>query len=118
MSAARGDAGNGLAARDILRTIIGAETKEQRFVARKLARGTAFRQQCLDRMAQFCTQWSDQRRLEECKMDRKSDIATHDASGSRKTWETPDFERYDARRETQSKYATVTEFSSTTGPTS
>lgn len=35
-----------------------------------------------------------------------------------KAWETPTFERYDARRETQSKYATVTEYTSTTGPAS
>ena len=52
-------------------------------------------------------------------MDQKSHVATPDATaGARKTWETPNFERYDARRETQGKYATVIEFTTTTGPAS
>lgn len=39
-------------------------------------------------------------------------------SSDRKSWETPTFERYDLNRETQGKYRTVTEFTSTTGPAS
>lgn len=52
-------------------------------------------------------------------MERKSPAETSDTSNRlRKAWETPDFERYDVRRETQSKYATTTEYTSTTGPAS
>jgi len=40
------------------------------------------------------------------------------ALGQRKAWETPTFERYDVNRETQGKFATVTEFTTTTGPAS
>ncbi|MES1971856.1 MAG: hypothetical protein V4472_05300 [Pseudomonadota bacterium] len=50
-------------------------------------------------------------------MDLENQIAPQDGTlGARKSWETPTFERYDARRETKGKYATVTEFTTTTGP--
>lgn len=52
-------------------------------------------------------------------MEQKSQAETSDMSDcARKAWETPDFERYDVRRETQSKYATTIEFTTTTGPAS
>jgi len=52
-------------------------------------------------------------------MNQKSQFGTFDdPTNARKSWETPTFERYDARRETQGKYATVIEFTTTTGPAS
>ncbi|MES2450978.1 MAG: hypothetical protein V4610_10465 [Pseudomonadota bacterium] len=52
-------------------------------------------------------------------MDHETQPAKRNAlSGDRKAWETPTFERYDLNRETQGKYRTVTEFTSTTGPAS
>ena len=52
-------------------------------------------------------------------MDLETQSAERNAiSGQLKSWETPTFERYDLNRETQGKYATVTEFTSTTGPAS
>jgi len=49
--------------------------------------------------------------------DERSDL-TPPAASQRKTWETPTFDRHDVRSETKSKYATTTEYTSTTGPTS
>ena len=50
-------------------------------------------------------------------MDKKDRMVTSDqADLTLKLWETPTFERYDVRRETRAKFATVTEFTSTTGP--